>query len=160
MKNSTKTALLIVIVFSTALPIHANTVSELFTLLKDKDSELFEKGFDKCDLSVTESLIMDDLEFYHDKSGIDKGKDKFLGTMRTGLCRSGENEIRRHLIAESLQVFPMFDDGELYGAIQMGKHGFAPAGQKMQVEPARFMHLWLLVDGQWKISRVLSYDHH
>ena len=54
----------------------------------------------------------------------------------------------------------MFDDGKLYGAIQMGEHGFAPKGQQLDSKPARFVHLWLLDNGQWRIARVLSYDHH
>ena len=80
--------------------------------------------------------------------------------MRDGLCQSGENKINRHLVADSMQVFPMSDNGKLYGAIQIGKHNFAPPGEAVSGLPASFMHMWLLENGEWKLSRVLSYDHH
>lgn len=157
MKNIAGLALALIL----ALPVFAQAQeSDLFDILRQKDSELFKQGFDECDLSVSEKLLSKDLEFYHDKGGIDKGIDTFLKTMREGLCREGSNKIRRHLIEKSLKVFPMFDNGELYGAIQMGQHGFAPEGQQLEGKPARFVHLWLLENGQWKIARVLSYDHH
>lgn len=132
----------------------------LFDNLQDKDDMMFSQGFDNCDLSITASLMTDDVEFYHDKGGVDKGKKAFLETMRDGLCRTGKNEIRRHLVPNSLAVFPMHNNGILYGAIQTGKHGFAPSGEEVTIAPASFIHLWLLEDdGEWRIARVLSYDH-
>lgn len=133
----------------------------LFDTLQAKDEMMFAQGFDKCDLQITAALMTDDVEFYHDQGGVDKGKNAFLETMQKGLCRSGQNEIRRHLTPDSLAVFPMRNNGELYGAIQIGKHSFAPPGKEITTEPAQFIHLWLLEkDGEWRIARVLSYDHH
>lgn len=133
----------------------------LFDQLQAKDEMMFAQGFDKCNLQITAALMTDDVEFYHDKGGVDKGKKAFLETMKNGLCRTGKNEIRRHLIPNSLAVFPMRNNGELYGAIQTGKHSFAPPGKEITTAPAQFMHLWLLEeDGEWRISRVMSYDHH
>jgi hypothetical protein len=133
---------------------------ELFLLLKMKDEALFKRGFNQCDLAVTASLISDDLEFYHDQGGFDIGKEALLTTMRKGLCQTGKNKINRHLIADSLQVYPLFDKGKLYGAIQMGEHNFAPPEEPVSGLPAKFIHMWLLVDEEWRLSRVMSYDHH
>lgn len=133
----------------------------LFDKLQAKDTMMFAQGFDKCDLQITASLMTDDVEFYHDQGGVDKGKNAFLATMQNGLCSTGQNKIRRHLVPQSLAVFPMRNNGELYGAIQTGKHSFAPPGKEVTTPPAQFMHLWLLEeDGEWRIARVLSYDHH
>lgn len=111
-------------------------------------------------MTVTASLIEDDLAFYHDQGGVDKGEAVFIDTTQSGLCKGGTNKIRRHLVSGTLQVFPMADNGKIYGAIQVGHHQFAPAGETPKGLPARFIHLWLLKDEKWKISRVLSYDHH
>ena len=50
----------------------------------------------------------------------------------------------------------------VYGAILSGEHVFY-VRQKGKPEVldgrAKFTHLWLLKDGVWKMSRVLSYDH-
>ena len=151
--------IVILVCFFTAA--RAHTELNLFDTLQAKDNMMFSQGFDNCDLAITTSLMTEDIEFYHDKGGVDKGKKEILETMQNGLCRSGKNEIRRHLVPNSLAVFPMYNNGKLYGAIQTGKHGFAPLGEEVSIAPASFMHLWLLgEDGEWRIARVLSYDHH
>lgn len=154
--------LIICSVWLTGNSVHAQ-VSEtdpLFVVLQGKDQALFKQGFNQCDLAITASLVAEDLEFYHDKGGIDKGKQSFLDTMNSGLCKSGKNAIHRHLVTGSLAVFPMTDQGKLYGAIQMGEHQFSAPGEQPTAQPAKFIHLWLLDNGEWRLSRVLSYDHH
>ncbi|MEM7110222.1 MAG: nuclear transport factor 2 family protein, partial [Bacteroidota bacterium] len=99
-----------------------------------------------------EDLLSEDFEFYHDKVGIDKSKASFINSIKNGLCGTGENSTRRELIESSLQVFPLYDNSILYGAIQKGIHRFHDT-------IARFTHVWLLENGKWTISRALSYDH-
>ena len=137
--------------------------SELFKTLKAKDSILFKIGFNTCDLKKSVELISDDLEFYHDKSGITNSKEEFVATMENGICRPDNVEkIYRFLIAESLEVFPMYDNEKLYGALQNGKHFFSP-NQSMTFEEtdnnALFSHLWILENDSWKLKRVISYNH-
>jgi hypothetical protein len=137
--------------------------SELFNTLKTNDSLLFEVGFNNCDLSQFESLMADDLEFYHDKSGILNSVSQFMEVMKTGICKpSNTYKARRELIKGSLQVFPLYDNGVLYGAIQTGEHQFF---EKNLDQPekigslAKFTHLWILENNVWKLKRILSYDH-
>lgn len=147
--------------------IHLNAQStnpktlDLHQLLAQKDSLVFEVGFNKCDTTMTKSLIAEDFEFYHDTGGIDASQQEFMNTLKNGLCRTGKNELRRELVKGSLKVFPLKDNGNLYGAIQMGVHRFTEINSKKTNEHtlAQFTHLWLLKEGMWKISRVLSYDH-
>ena len=50
----------------------------------------------------------------------------------------------------------------VYGAIVAGEHLFyvrPPDKPEFLDGRARFVSLWLLKDGAWKMARLLSYDH-
>jgi hypothetical protein len=86
-----------------------------------------------------------------------------MEVMKTGICKpSNTYKARRELIKGSLQVFPLYDNGVLYGAIQTGEHQFF---EKNLDQPekigslAKFTHLWILENNVWKLKRILSYDH-
>lgn len=135
--------------------------SGLFRTLKAQDSLLFEVGFNTCDIAQFENLISDDFEFYHDKSGITASKAAFIAGIRDGLCKM-DYKAKRELVVNSLEVYPLENNGVLYGAIQTGNHWFyALENDKPEylTSVARFTHVWLLVNGEWKLSRGLSYDH-
>ena len=137
--------------------------SELFKTLKANDSLLFNVGFNTCDISQFETFIADDLEFYHDNSGVSNSKEAFMQSMKNGICSPNNTvTIRRTLVTGSLTVFPLYDNGTLYGAIQKGEHTFnelAKDGSTSQGSLAKFTHLWIKENENWKIKRVLSYDH-
>lgn len=134
----------------------------LFTELKTMDSLLFNIGFNECNLAVFDSLVGDDFEFYHDQSGITPTKQDFLNGTENGLCTMDYKAIRK-LEPGSLSAFPMYNNGELYGALQTGFHRFYalyPNSPELELtSEARFSHLWLKEDNQWKLARVISYDH-
>lgn len=137
--------------------------SVLYTTILSKDSLLFTIGFNTCDISQFEKLVSENFEFFHDKSGISDRK-KFLTDLKNGLCKSPETyQSRRELVPGSSQVFPLYNNGELYGAIQYGEHRFY---EKMEGKPeqyastARFTHVWVVEGGKWKLKSGLSYDHH
>lgn len=135
--------------------------SALYRTLKANDSLLFERGFNHCDMQQFENLVADDLEFYHDKGGITRGKPAFIATIRNNICNQGHKPVRV-LTPGSLEVFPLTNNGVLYGAIQTGLHSFrdSQGGQpEAATSEARFTHLWLLQQGHWKLARALSYDH-
>jgi hypothetical protein len=49
-----------------------------------------------------------------------------------------------------------------YGAVEMGVHRFHHPGHEETegVGEGKSIHLWQCKDGAWKITRVISYDHH
>ncbi len=48
-----------------------------------------------------------------------------------------------------------------YGALETGVHRFNhPGHPEIDQGEGRFIHLWQFKDGAWKITRVISYDHH
>lgn len=136
----------------------------LFQTMKEKDSLLFDRAFNHCETQWLEVLVSEDFEFYHDQGGITPGKKDFIEVMRTGIC-GPENPYRsrRELLAGSMEVFPLYNQGILYGALQRGKHRFYetdPTGDEKLGSTALFTHLWLLMEGEWKLARVLSFHHH
>jgi CubicO group peptidase (beta-lactamase class C family) len=135
--------------------------TELFKTLKTKDSLLFNVGFNTCNIQQFENLVSDHFEFYHDKAGITSSKSSFIASIKDGICKL-TYQPRRELVDESLEVYPLEKNGVMYGAVQMGKHKFY-AVEKDQPEQltsvAKFVHIWLIENGNWKLSRGLSFDH-
>lgn len=140
--------------------------TELYKTLKSKDSILFDAAFNRCDVATLESLFTEDLEFYHDKGGFTDGRETFLKSVRENCARRNPSEpqnSKRILMDGSLEVYPLYRDGELYGAIQHGVHSFEFLNDRKKYQKgdvAKFTHVWLLKDGQWQVRRELSYDHH
>ncbi|MFD2940851.1 serine hydrolase [Flavobacterium notoginsengisoli] len=143
--------------------------SPLYKIIMSRDSLLFNIGFNTCDISVSESLCSDQLEFYHDKNGL-SNKTDFVKTMKSGLCASPSTyQSKRELIDESTKIYPLYKNGVLYAALQNGIHyfyenktnkgePFLKENEKL-VGKARFSHLWVLENNDWKLKRILSYDH-
>jgi len=137
--------------------------SELYQQLKATDSLLFNIGFNTCNMVAFETVVSENFEFYHDKGGVTNSKSAFIQAFKNGLCKSPETyQSRRELISGSLEVFALKNNGELYGAIQNGKHQFFEKSvnkSETKGNIARFTHLWLLEGGEWQLARSLSYDH-
>jgi hypothetical protein len=62
--------------------------------------------------------------------------------------------ITRTIVPGSLRVYPIAG----YGAMQAGVHRFDEAGAVTSTL-AQFISLWNLQDGEWRLARVLSFDH-
>lgn len=134
---------------------------ELFEDLKKMDSIVFQDGFNLCKLNELENILHPNFEFYHDISGTN-GKEQFMKAMKNNICSNPNQKPIRKLVSGTLQVFPLYNQGELYGAIQNGDHEFwikEPEKELYQTGFARFSTTWLLVDGEWMMKNVLSYDH-
>ena len=138
----------------------SNGNQDLFNHLQEKDSLLFQIGFNKCDTAVVRKLISNDFEFYHDQSGVLNSNETFILGI-AGLCQMNY-EATRELTAGTLKVFPLYNNGNLYGAIQSGEHSFYGEEKdkpKYLTSNAKFTHVWILENAEWKLKRVLSYDH-
>ncbi|MAP55048.1 nuclear transport factor 2 family protein [Altibacter sp.] len=157
-----KLVYILVMLITTHATAQVATSSELFKTLKYNDSLLFDVAFNRCDPAPLHLLIREDLEFYHDQGGIQHSKKEFMETMQKNICGNPNFKSRRELVPGSLKVFPLYDNGTLYGAIQIGSHRFFESRNGESETPgstALFTHLWLLKDGNWQLARVLSYDH-
>jgi Domain of unknown function (DUF4440) len=117
------------------------------------DTALFD-AYNKCEPEKFASFLADDLEFYHDETGLSRGAQSTVAAIRNNIC----GKVRRELVPGTLKVYPL----KTYGAVQSGVHRFcdpqlgkcgAGSGE------ARFVHLWQNQNGAWKLTRIISYDH-
>lgn len=143
-------------------PLNSTENEELFNTLKIKDSLLFQVGFNQIDTIQVRSLVSEDFEFYHDEHGITDSKDSFVNNIEG--IRELPFKTWRTLVDGSMEVFPLYMNNrqELYGAIQNGTHDFYQQneGEKSRkTNTAKFTHLWIIENDEWKLKRVLSYDH-
>lgn len=153
------------LIYSVLIPLIGFSQTEssntLFTELKVLDSLLFDEGFNKCRLTIVDSIVATDFEFYHDQNGI-QDKPLFLKGFKESLCSTPHRKPIRKLVQGSLKVFPLYNEGLLYGAIQKGVHEFyikEPGKELYKTNIALFTSTWILEKNEWKLKRVLSYDH-
>jgi hypothetical protein len=135
-------------------PTGSTSKGSLFDTIQTMDS-IFFHAFNTCDTSKSKLLFTKDLEFYHDAGGL-TNYDENLNSIRYR-CNN-KVKVRRELVKGSLEVYPIAN----YGAIEIGQHKFyyTQPGKAEQLDGAfRFVHIWIHKDNEWKISRVISYDH-
>jgi len=124
--------------------------AELTKAITTLDKELFD-AYNTCNIEKLGTLVVDDLEFYHDKTGLAVGKQVFLDAIKNNIC----GKVTRQLVPGSLEVYPLHG----YGAVEIGTHRFYHPGMEGPAGEAKFVTLWQYKDGAWKVSRVISYDH-
>lgn len=154
-------SIIIFLLFSFATHAQVDKDSDLFIQFKKQDSTFFERGFNLCDLVYLENHIADDLRFYHDQSGF-QDRDAFFENTQKYICGNSERKPIRKVDPNSLEVFPLFNNGILYGVIQHGIHHFylrETGKEDVHTSTAKFTSVWVLENKIWKITEVLSYDH-
>lgn len=131
-----------------------STPHDLTKVIAAMDSTFFH-AFNTCDVETSKSLFTEDLEFYHDAGGLTNYTQNLTSIRRR--C-AGETKVRRELVEGSLEVFPIKD----FGAIEIGSHRFyyTEKGKEEKLDGTfKFVHIWKNVNGNWKMCRVISYDH-
>ena len=122
----------------------------LLKTIQTLDTKLFD-AYNHCDLPAFSSLVADDIEFYHDKTGLSVGRQALVDAIKNNIC----GKVTRELVPGSLEVYPIAG----YGAVEIGVHRFHHPDDESNVGEAKFVQLWQNKDGGWKISRVISFDH-
>lgn len=140
----------------------AQTEEQNLTATILREDSLFWQSYNSCDVEKFRQFFTDDVEFYHDKGGLTTGLENFVASVQNNLCGNEDFRLRREVVAGSVRVFPLQNGGVTYGAILSGEHVFYIYG-KNQAEQldgrANFTHVWVVKDGAWKMSRILSYNH-
>jgi hypothetical protein len=138
---------------NTPAPESIKSPGELKKVIESLDAALFD-SYNRCQIDKFSAFFSDDVEFYHDQGGMSVGKDSLTASLKNNIC----GKVTRELVSGSVQVYPM----KGFGAVQIGTHRFHHPGHD-DTEPvgeAKFIHLWRYKDGAWKITRVISFDHH
>jgi hypothetical protein len=131
----------------------SNPNDELFRTVAALDRAVFD-AYNTCDLEKFGPLFAEDVEFYHDKTGLSRSRQNLLEALKKNIC----GKVRRELIPGTMQVYPM----QGFGAVQIGEHRFCENKAKQcdgSSGVAKFIHLLQFKDGAWMITRVISYDH-
>ena len=134
----------------TAMPKYEMSVSkEFYNNIVYLDS-LFFDAYNRCNIPVMDSLMSEDLEFYHDQGGFSNSKKQSMDAVQKNIC----GKVTRELLKGSIEVYEIKD----YGAVEMGFHGFHNNQEK---EPgkthfSKFVHLWRFHNNRWQITRVIS----
>jgi ketosteroid isomerase-like protein len=123
----------------------------LYKTVAGLDSELF-AAYNNCQLDKLGSLVAEDLEFYHDKTGLAIGRQLFIGAIKNNIC----GKVHRELVPGTLEIYPM----EGFGAVEIGVHRFTHPGDPHNIGEAKFITLRQHKDGSWKMTRAISFDHH
>lgn len=161
MTNKLSFSIFFLFLFLGNLQAQIDEKSPLFLELKKQDSLFFERGFNNCDIAYLEKTMDENLKFYHDNGGF-QDKKLFMERTRQNICGNPNQKPIRKVIENSLEVFPLYNNGELYGAIQTGEHQFfirEKGKEDVLGGQAKFTSVWIKKDGNWMMSDVLSYNH-
>ena len=152
------------IVLSACSPhIFAQTEQQKLTATILHLDSAFWKAYNQCDTAHFIDFLTDDVEFYHDKGGITSDAKSLIEALNKNICGNANSRLRREAVAGTVKVYPMQDDDKIYGAIISGEHEFhitEKGKPEYHSGNANFTQLWILKNGAWKMSRILSYNHH
>ena len=144
----------VILVALCCTPVRSQSVAPeadgLLLKVKSLDTQLFH-AYNHCDLTTLGAMVSDDLEFYHDQTGLSAGKAPFLAAIKQNIC----GKVQRELLPQTLEVYPL----KGYGAVEIGVHRFHHPGDPGNVGDAKFIMLWQNKDDVWKVTRVISYEH-
>ncbi|RKR80517.1 uncharacterized protein DUF4440 [Mucilaginibacter gracilis] len=156
-KKNTLFSLLLILIMASAFrtkaqnnpyPVYKPVSKELYQEIVRMDS-LWEDSYNHCKIDVQDSLLSEDMEFFHDQGGLVTSKKQLTDAYKKNIC----GQVTRELLKGSIEVYPIKD----YGAVEMGYHRFHSIHDTGPNSTyARFVHVWKKENGSWKITRVIS----
>lgn len=130
------------------VPPYVPESKELYDTISRLDSLLFD-AYNNCKPEVFASLISADVEFYHDRGGLDTSKANLVASIKNNIC----GKVRRELLPGSIEVYPIPG----YGAVQMGAHRFYNLAEGSGPSRfSKFVHTLHRENDGWKLARVIS----
>src|SRR5258705_6903149 len=136
--NRFSALLSLVLVWGAFVPARAQAVQSLDSIKSQEeltqtitalDKQLFD-AYNTCNIEKLGTLVTDDLEFYHDKTGLAVGKQTFLDGIKKNIC----GKVKRELISGSLEGYPLHGyGGGGIGGRRVNLPGDAPGGVRESV---------------------------
>ena len=131
----------------------AATPDTLYQKILALDTAMFD-AFNKCtdpaQLDKHATYFVKELEFYHDNGGASWTRDAYMKGVHDNVC----GKFHRELDLASFRVWPIKD----FGAISQGTHRFCHSATTCE-GVGQFTMIWREKDGQWQVTRAMSYDH-
>jgi ketosteroid isomerase-like protein len=128
------------------------SVDQLRNTITSMDHKLFD-AFNAHNADALMGLFTDDVEFFQDNDGL---KDYQRCFRDFKALFASNTDIRREIVPESLEVYPIKD----YGAIEIGTHRFChKENGHIECAAFKFVMIWRQIGESWKVSRVVSYGH-
>jgi len=153
---------ILTLVCATAGPLRSETPPDDVTRAVLERDHAFWTAYNRCDAPAMGEYFTEDVEFYHDRGGMTLGHANLLQEIRNGLCGNPDSHLRREAVDGTVRLYPLKKANAVYGAILSGEHVFyvLDKGKPDRLDgKGRFTHVWLVKDGVWKMSRILSFDH-
>ena len=124
----------------------------LYPEIAHADSLLFQ-GFNTKKIKVLQNTLDSGLLLYQDNTGLRNYAqtiDAFLALFKK------DYTLTRTLVPGTRAVYPLGENG----AIETGQHSFCHTeNKKEECSTFKFVNIWQKKDGQWKITRLFTYDH-
>lgn len=125
--------------------------SDLYKIIENLDKELFET-YNNCldaeSLQKHASFYAEDIEFFHDMSGLATSKTAIIEAIRKNIC----GKVKRELVAGSIEVHKIPN----YGVVAIGYHKFHNLVENSVSQPSKFIGFWREKDSKWEIAKVVS----
>ena len=125
---------------------------ELYDIIFQKDNAMF-NAFNARELEKLKTILGKDLEVFQDNTVVRNYQQTIEAF--TDLFNK-DYVLKRELLKGSMEVYPIKD----YGAIQTGKHMFCHTENgKLDCGTFKFVQTWQKKNGEWKVTRIITYDH-
>ena len=120
----------------------------LYDTIVYMDSVYFDT-YNTCNVEKMSHLMADTFEFYHDKTGLETSKQRFIEAIKNNIC----GKVSRVLVKNSIEVYPI--NG--YGAVEIGYHRFVNHAEgNSESKPDKFIAIWQKWADGWRMTRIVS----
>ncbi len=153
----TATTILLSFIFSSGLKAQGKAYvikdPKLYQTIAHMDSVCFD-AFNVQDLKTLSHVFAENVEFYNDGGKV-TNYQQTMESFKKMFASNTASPLKRTLVG-SIEVYPLKD----FGAIEVGVHQFTHVENgKEEIGIFKFVQVWELKDGAWKMTRVISYDH-
>ena len=126
-----------------------STTDNMKAAILQMDGLLYDVAFNQCDAALFKKIIAEDVEFYDDRFGLNKPEGKQIKSLIEKFDTT--EKLTRKLVSCTIDKLGDF------GAVQTGEHTFFVNG--VPKSTGKFVHLWEQKDKDWKLKRIVSYEH-
>jgi len=121
---------------------------ELYNTIVEMDHQFF-NAYNNCDLKTQSAMLSENIEFFHDKTGLSTSKKQIMEAIKNNIC----GKVTRELVKGSIEVYPIKD----YGAVQIGFHKFYNNQEPDAISKAsKFIGVWKNENGNWQMTKIIS----